>query len=85
MSPSANIVLAVPGPRPGTVHVELYDIKQTQVIQAHNNALTQLCLNLDGTKLATASEKVRNDPQRVILLFWRMYSDIIITYRSSNF
>jgi WD40 repeat protein len=57
LSPSSSTVLAVPGIKPGTVHLELYDLKQTQQIQAHNNALTQICLTLDGARLATASEK----------------------------
>jgi len=57
LSPSSNIVLAVPGQKPGTVHVELFDSKETQVIQAHNNALTQIVLNLEGTRVATSSEK----------------------------
>jgi len=57
LSPSSNIVLAVPGQKPGTVHIELFDTKETQVIQAHNNALTQIILNLEGTRLATSSEK----------------------------
>ena len=33
-------------------------MKQSQLILAHTNALTQIVLNLDGTRLATASEKV---------------------------
>eukprot|EP01116_Phalansterium_solitarium_P006018 TRINITY_DN18327_c0_g1_i1.p1 TRINITY_DN18327_c0_g1~~TRINITY_DN18327_c0_g1_i1.p1 ORF type:complete len:348 (-),score=96.68 TRINITY_DN18327_c0_g1_i1:237-1280(-) len=57
LSPSSNTVLAVPGTKPGTVHVELYDLKTTQTIAAHNNSLTQVVLNLEGTRLATASEK----------------------------
>eukprot|EP01118_Nematostelium_gracile_P020063 TRINITY_DN9615_c0_g1_i1.p1 TRINITY_DN9615_c0_g1~~TRINITY_DN9615_c0_g1_i1.p1 ORF type:complete len:366 (+),score=89.29 TRINITY_DN9615_c0_g1_i1:179-1276(+) len=57
LSPSTNTVLAVPGTKPGTVHIELYDLKTTQTIQAHNNGLTQICLNLEGTRIATASEK----------------------------
>jgi len=57
LSSGNNIVLAVPGQKVGTVHVELYDSKQTQVIQAHNNGLTQIVLNLDGTRLATSSDK----------------------------
>jgi len=57
LSPSSNTVLAVPGTKVGTVHIELYDLKATQTIQAHNNALTQICLNLEGTRVATASEK----------------------------
>jgi len=57
LSAGSNIILAVPGQKPGTVHVELYDSKQTQIISAHTNGLTQIVLNLDGTRLATASEK----------------------------
>jgi len=57
LSPGSSVVLAVPGQKVGTVHVELYDTKQTQVIQAHNNQLTQIVLNLEGTRLATASDK----------------------------
>jgi len=57
LSPSSTTVLAVPGLKAGSVHIEMYDTKQTQIIQAHNNPLTQIILNLDGTKLATCSEK----------------------------
>jgi WD repeat-containing protein 45 len=54
-----NAVLCCPGLKPGTVHVELYDSKKTQLITAHTNALSQIAMNTDGTRLATASEKVR--------------------------
>jgi len=57
LSPGANTVLAVPGLKTGTVHVELYDSKTTQLIQAHNNGLSQIVLSLDGTRIATSSEK----------------------------
>jgi len=57
LSPGTTIVLAVVGLKPGTVHIELYDSKQTQLIQAHHNALSQISLNADGTRLATSSEK----------------------------
>jgi len=57
LSPSTNTVLAVPGVKTGTVHIELYDTKTTQTIQAHNNGITQVCLNLEGTRVATSSEK----------------------------
>lgn len=57
LSPSSNTVLAVPGSKIGTLHIELYDLKTTQTIQAHNNTLTQICLNLEGSRVATASEK----------------------------
>lgn len=57
LSPGTSVVLAVPGQKVGTVHVELYDSKETKVIQAHNNTITQIVLNLDGTRLATSSDK----------------------------
>lgn len=58
LSPNANnSVLACPGLKPGCVHVELYDLKKTQFIPAHTNPLSQIVLNQDGTRLATASEK----------------------------
>eukprot|EP01117_Protostelium_nocturnum_P000967 TRINITY_DN11298_c0_g1_i1.p1 TRINITY_DN11298_c0_g1~~TRINITY_DN11298_c0_g1_i1.p1 ORF type:complete len:353 (-),score=105.56 TRINITY_DN11298_c0_g1_i1:302-1360(-) len=57
LSAGSNIVLATPGTKPGTVHVEAYELKTNHVINAHNNALTQIVLNSDGSKLATASEK----------------------------
>ena len=73
LNPSANTVLAVPGSKPGSVRVELYDLKQTQNIQAHNNSLTQICLSLDGTRLATASEKVNSHiPSYGISIGWHI-------------
>eukprot|EP01132_Coremiostelium_polycephalum_P002409 gene2409-2976_t len=57
VSPGSSNVLACPGLKPGYVHVELYDLKQTQIIPAHESALSQIALNRDGTRLATASEK----------------------------
>lgn len=57
MCPSNSNVLAVPGMKPGTVHVELYDLKTTQIINAHTSELSQIALNRDGTRLATTSEK----------------------------
>ena len=59
MSPdSNNTVLACPGLKPGYVYVRLNDINKSTPIKAHENALSQIALNLDGTKLATASEQV---------------------------
>ncbi|KYR01471.1 WD repeat domain phosphoinositide-interacting protein 3 [Tieghemostelium lacteum] len=55
--PGTANVLACPGLKPGYVHVELYDHKQTQIIPAHESALSQIALNKNGTRLATASEK----------------------------
>eukprot|EP01098_Paradermamoeba_levis_P005487 TRINITY_DN2309_c0_g1_i1.p1 TRINITY_DN2309_c0_g1~~TRINITY_DN2309_c0_g1_i1.p1 ORF type:complete len:347 (-),score=92.35 TRINITY_DN2309_c0_g1_i1:407-1447(-) len=55
LSSSENIILACPGPKPGFVHVELYDKKQTKLIKAHDNSLSQIVLNSDGSRLATSS------------------------------
>jgi len=57
LCPSNSNVLAVPGMKPGAVHVELYDLKSTQIINAHTSELSQIALNRDGTRLATTSEK----------------------------
>jgi len=54
---STHSVLACPGLQRGYVHVELYDLKKTTIIPAHDNSLSCLSLNLDGTRLATSSEK----------------------------
>jgi len=51
------IVLACPGNKPGRVRVELFHKKNNITIEAHNNPLNQLALNLNGDILATASEK----------------------------
>ena len=39
------------------VRVELYDIRKTTIIPAHEAELATLALNQDGSLLATASEK----------------------------
>lgn len=58
LSPNANnTVLACLGTQPGYAHVELYDSKQVNTFQAHNGPLSQLVLSMDGTLLATASDK----------------------------
>jgi len=54
---SNNTVLACPGLKPGYVYVRLNDINKSTPIKAHENALNQIALNLDGTRLATASEQ----------------------------
>eukprot|EP01087_Luapelamoeba_hula_P011461 TRINITY_DN3116_c0_g1_i3.p1 TRINITY_DN3116_c0_g1~~TRINITY_DN3116_c0_g1_i3.p1 ORF type:complete len:330 (-),score=73.33 TRINITY_DN3116_c0_g1_i3:19-1008(-) len=54
---SNNTVLACPGLKPGYVYVRLNDINKTTPIKAHDSALSQIALNLDGTRLATASEQ----------------------------
>ena len=56
--PSAtNSVLVCPGLQKGHVRVELFEMKKTTLISAHEGALSCLALSLDGTRLATASEK----------------------------
>jgi WD40 repeat protein len=50
-------VLACPGQRKGEVRVELYGVKKTRFIQAHESSLACLSLSLDGSLLATASNK----------------------------
>ena len=39
------------------MRVELYDIRKTTLIPAHETALSCLALNNDGTRVATSSEK----------------------------
>jgi len=57
LSSGANTVLACPAIEVGTVHVELFDSSKVLEIQAHNGPLTQICLSIDGTRLATSSAK----------------------------
>lgn len=57
LSPSTHTVLAVPGSKPGSVAIEIFDMKHSHVIQAHTTPLTQIVLNGEGNRLATASEK----------------------------
>jgi len=54
---SSSTVLVCPGLQKGHVRVELYDVKKTTLIPAHETALACFALNYDGTNLATASEK----------------------------
>eukprot|EP00002_Diphylleia_rotans_P003635 TRINITY_DN1251_c0_g1_i1.p1 TRINITY_DN1251_c0_g1~~TRINITY_DN1251_c0_g1_i1.p1 ORF type:complete len:368 (-),score=80.80 TRINITY_DN1251_c0_g1_i1:119-1222(-) len=54
---TSNSVIAFPGLQKGFVHVELYDQKKTTIIPAHDNSLSCISLNMDGSRLATASEK----------------------------
>ena len=39
------------------MRIDLYDIKKTNFIAAHETTLSAMTLNADGTRLATASEK----------------------------
>lgn len=54
---SRNIVLACPGVNRGHVRIDLYDIQKTTFIACHENNLSAMALNVDGTRLATSSEK----------------------------
>ena len=54
---SQSTVLACPSIGRGGVRVELYDARKNIIINAHNTDLGALSLNLNGSRLATASEK----------------------------
>ena len=54
---STNTVLACPGLQRGHVRVELYDIRKTTLIPAHETDLACIALSLDGMLLATASDR----------------------------
>ena len=54
---TTNTVLACPGLQRGHVRVELYDIRKTTLIPAHETDLACIALSLDGMRLATASDK----------------------------
>jgi WD40 repeat protein len=56
-SDPANNVLAIPGLAKGSIRVEHYDISKTTIIKAHDTELSQMALNIDGSRLASASEK----------------------------
>lgn len=52
-----DMVLACPSVTTGHVRVELYGLRKTVLMEAHESALRGLALTADGTKLATASGK----------------------------
>ncbi len=54
---ATNTVLVCPGLIQGYVRVELYDMKKTTIIPAHEGPLACFALNYNGTRLATASKK----------------------------
>eukprot|EP00604_Paraphysomonas_vestita_P003048 CAMPEP_0174821760 /NCGR_PEP_ID=MMETSP1107-20130205/9262_1 /TAXON_ID=36770 /ORGANISM="Paraphysomonas vestita, Strain GFlagA" /LENGTH=296 /DNA_ID=CAMNT_0016039133 /DNA_START=418 /DNA_END=1308 /DNA_ORIENTATION=- len=54
---SSHTVLACPGLARGSIRVELYDINKAMLIKAHDADLAQFALNIDGSRIASASEK----------------------------
>lgn len=56
-----NALVAFPGRQRG--HIQLVDLadpkKTSSIIPAHNSTLSCLAFNLEGTKIASASERVR--------------------------
>lgn len=49
--------MAIPGLQKGSIHIELYNISKATLIRAHDTELAQFSLNVDGSKIASASEK----------------------------
>ena len=56
-SAKESIVVACMGEKLGQVRIENYSRRNSRVIDAHNNPISQMCLSADGTKLATASTR----------------------------
>lgn len=54
---SSHTVLACPGLARGSIRIELYDINKAMLIKAHDAELAQFALNIDGSRIASASEK----------------------------
>jgi len=52
-----EMVLACPSVTTGHVRVELYGLRKTVLLEAHDGELRGLCLTASGNKLATASVK----------------------------
>jgi len=52
-----STVLVCPGLQKGHIRIELYDLKKTTLIPAHEAPLGCFALNMNGTRLATASER----------------------------
>lgn len=57
LSPIDQCVLAFPHTTKGVVRVELLDANKSHLINAHEGNINCIALNMDGTRLATASEK----------------------------
>jgi len=52
-----NQVMAFLGKDEGTILIKNYTQNTSRVIHAHDNAISQICLNVDGIRLATASTR----------------------------
>jgi len=52
-----DLVLVIPHTEKGKLNLQLLTKGKSHIIKAHENGIQTFCLNLDGTKLATASEK----------------------------
>ncbi|EED88233.1 predicted protein, partial [Thalassiosira pseudonana CCMP1335] len=52
-----GLVLACPSTQRGQVRVELYGLRRTTFVDAHESSLGALALSVDGSLLATASER----------------------------
>mmetsp|Transcript_8929 Transcript_8929/g.13133 ORF Transcript_8929/g.13133 Transcript_8929/m.13133 type:complete len:570 (+) Transcript_8929:214-1923(+) len=57
MATGGGMVLACPSVSRGQVRVELYGLRKSVLIDAHENPLAALSLTVDGSLLATASER----------------------------
>ena len=57
LSTGKSTVLACPGLHKGQVRLELYDLRRTRFVRAHETCLQRISLTPDGTRLATASER----------------------------
>jgi len=56
-SDPSNFVLACPSHSRGCIRVELFYLRKSTMISAHESELAQITLNSDGTRLATASDR----------------------------
>ena len=54
---AGNCVLACPGLSKGSIRIELYDLSKATLIKAHDAELACFALNMDGSRIASASEK----------------------------
>lgn len=50
-------ILTIPGNKPGDMRMEIMEIKKSYTINAHQNELSQICLNQNGKMVATASQR----------------------------